>query len=91
MKKVLLTLLTILGLTSCSSLGLEQTFTNSSCNAHVQTDASKVAHFNLKESFITQSGVVKGTTRDGIPVILSPGTYVLYKSEYCVVCNRYGY
>ena len=31
-------------------------------------------------------GVVIGNTISGEDIILSPGTYVLYKSEPCIVC-----
>jgi hypothetical protein len=89
MKKLLLALIAILGLTSCSSSGFENTFTDSKCYAHVQMKENTATHFELLESSITPSGVVKGVAEGNIPIILSPGTYVLFKSTYCMVCEKY--
>ena len=90
MRKLLLVLITILGLTSCSSSGFENTFPNSKCWAHVQMAGGTVTHIKLSESYINPNGVVKGTTLYGSePIILSPGTYVLFQSIACPVCKEY--
>lgn len=89
MKKLLLALIAILGLTSCSSSGSENTFTDSKYWAHVQMKEHTATHFKLLEASVTSSGVVKGIAEGNIPIILSPGTYVLFQSTYCRVCEKY--
>lgn len=86
MKRFILSILMILGLTSCSMAPSTRT----TWGVHYNLTSSKIIHFKLSNVKFLDNDKISGTYSEYGEVILSLKNCFLYSRETCYVCQFYG-
>lgn len=86
MKRFILSLLVVLGLTSCSMAPSTRT----TWGVHYNLTSSKVIHFRLSNVKFSENGMILGTYSEYGEVLLNLKNCFLYSRETCYVCQFHG-